>query len=79
MQANGPGGGGFNRAFVDDFLGGMATRWPGVRHVVVQDMAQAAEHFAGITRALAEQPFRAEVHAAPPSSLALLENNLFPK
>lgn len=61
MQAKGPGGGGFNRAFVDDFLGGLSTAWPGVRHAIVHDTAQAAEHFCGITRALAEQPFRAEV------------------
>ena len=63
MQANGPAGGGFNRAFVDEFLGGMACRWPGVRHVVVHDSAQAAEHVAGLTRALAEQPFRVEVRS----------------
>lgn len=69
QQANGPGGGGFNRAFVDDFLGAMATRWPGVRHVVVHDTAQAAEHFAGLTRVLAEQPFRAEVSCLVPQGL----------
>lgn len=61
MQANGPAAGGFNRAFVDDFLGGMVCRWPGVRHASVTDAPQAAEHVAGLTRALAEQPFRAEV------------------
>ena len=61
LQANGPAGGGFNRAFVDEFLGGMACGWPGVRHVVVHESAQAAEHVAGLTRALAEQPFRVEV------------------
>ncbi len=65
MQANGPAAGGFNRAFVDDFLGGMVCRWPGVRHALVSDAPQAAEHIAGLTRALAEQPFRAEVSSLP--------------
>ena len=53
---------------MDEFLGGLATAWPGVRHIVVHDTAQAAEHFAGLTRALAEQPFRAEVSLTPKPS-----------
>lgn len=57
----GPGGGGFNRAGVDEFWGRIATRWPGVRAVAVYDSAQAGEYVAGLTRALAEQPFRVEV------------------
>lgn len=63
FQAKGPGGGGFNRAFVDEFVGSLACRWPGVRQVTVHDSAQAGEYVAGLTRALAEQPFRVEVRS----------------
>ena len=79
FQSNGPGNGGFNRAFVDEFLGKLPCNWPGVRHVIVPDSASAAEHIAGLTRAIAEQPFRAEVviifaveFACPPNACACM-------
>lgn len=75
MQANGPGGGGFKRAEVDEFLGGALCRWPGVRPLTVRDSPQAAEHIAGLTRALAEQPFRVEVGL--PAAQVLLSGMLF--
>ncbi len=63
-RARGPGGGGFSRAAADAAAARLAIAWPGVRHALVPDAAAAAEHILGLTKALAVQPYKAQV-AAP--------------
>ncbi len=47
---------GCSRASVDDFMGDLAVRWPGVTHRVTLDAHQTAEHLLYTTIALAKQP-----------------------
>jgi len=60
-RARGPGGGGFSRAAADAAAARLAIAWPGVRHALVPDAAAAAEHILGLTKALAVQPYKAQV------------------
>ena len=46
---------------MDEVVGQLSVRWPGVRYHCVLDAAQAAEHVINLTRALAEQPFKVQV------------------
>ena len=47
---------GCSRASIDEFMGDLAVRWPGVTHRVTLDAHQTAEHLLYTTLALAKQP-----------------------
>ena len=47
---------GCSRASVDEFMGDLVVRWPGVTHRVTLDAHQTAEHLLYTTIALAKQP-----------------------
>ncbi len=56
----GPCGGGFNAAGYDEMLARLIVDQPGVHHRCVADAAAAADHISYLTKALAQQPFKAQ-------------------
>lgn len=56
----GPGGGGFNAAGYEEILARLIVDQPGVHHRCVADAAAAADHISYLTKALAQQPFKAQ-------------------
>ena len=63
----GPGGGGFNAAGYDDILARLIVDQPGVHHRCVADAAAAADHISYLTKALAQQPFKAQARSCKQS------------
>ena len=49
------------RTKTDLFVSDLAVKWPGVRHMLAQDQAQAATYVVSLTCALAMQPYKAQV------------------
>lgn len=45
----------------DLFVFDLAVKWPGVRHMLALDQAQAAAYVVSLTCALAMQPYKAQV------------------
>lgn len=45
----------------DLFISDLAVKWPGVRHMLALDQAQAATYVVSLTCALAMQPYKAQV------------------
>lgn len=45
----------------------LAVRWPGVRHMLALDQAQAAGYIVSLTCALAMQPYKAQVQRHNPA------------
>ena len=64
------------RTKTDLFVSDLAVRWPGVRHMLALDQAQAAGYVVSLTCALAMQPYKAQV--LRPTSITLLVNPGFP-
>lgn len=64
------------RTKTDLFVSDLAVKWPGVRHMLALDQAQAATYVVTLTCALAMQPYKAQVLLCPfsPVSLWLLIN-----
>lgn len=48
----------------------LVTAYPGVRHRIVHDAAQAAEHVQMLTRALAHQPYKFQVRSRNSTAVA---------
>lgn len=63
MGASGSSVGTFSRAPSDAALMELVTRYRGVHHRVVMDAPHAAAVLVGITRALAQQPYRTQARA----------------
>lgn len=49
------------RTKTDLFVSDLAVRWPGVRHMLALDQAEAAGYVVSLTCALAMQPYKAQV------------------
>lgn len=49
------------RTKTDLFVSDLAVKWPGVRHMLALDQAQAASYVVSLTCALAMQPYKAQV------------------
>ncbi|KAL3153302.1 hypothetical protein ABBQ38_011646 [Trebouxia sp. C0009 RCD-2024] len=60
IRANVCNAGGFRRTKTDLFVSDLAVRWPGVRHMLALDQAQAAGYVVSLTCALAMQPYKAQ-------------------
>ncbi|BDA47405.1 Crossover junction endonuclease EME1B [Coccomyxa sp. Obi] len=56
----GPGGGGFNSTGYEEMLARLIVDQPGVHHRCVADAAAAADHISYLTKALAQQPYKAQ-------------------
>ena len=49
------------RSKTDLFVFDLAVKWPGVRHMLALDQAQAVEHVVTLTYGLGLQPYKAQV------------------
>ena len=65
---------GCSRASIDEFMGDLAVRWPGVTHRVTLDAHQTAEHLLYTTMALAKQPSTDQVSPRPSPCPTLMPN-----
>jgi hypothetical protein len=62
---------GFERGPTEEAVSRLTVHHPAVRYRIVADKDEAADHVTNLTRALALQPYRAQVGLSTASSAAL--------